>query len=155
MSESTAYLPDFSSITRPIAIPATGALRGTPASIIASEPPHTAQLDPDRADFVELAAVEPHAVREHLLAEHLFLELFEDVLRLELAFDFALWQRGHQIVQHLVDAVVVLELAADPHRFGQRHEHFFLDLAVEVVADLLPRDGDFLLADLTREIVDG
>ena len=30
---------------RPIATPATGALIGTPASIIASEPPHTDAID--------------------------------------------------------------------------------------------------------------
>ena len=41
-----------------------------------------AGLDPDRPDFVELAAVEPDAVLEHLVAQHLFLQLLEDVLRL-------------------------------------------------------------------------
>ena len=45
MSDSTAYLPVFSSMIRPIATPATGALIGTPASIIASEPPHTDAID--------------------------------------------------------------------------------------------------------------
>ena len=45
MSLSTAYLPVASSMIRPIATPATAALIGTPASIIASEPPHTEAID--------------------------------------------------------------------------------------------------------------
>ena len=50
MSLSTAYLPLFSSITSPMAMPATGALSGTPASIIASEPPHTEAIDDEPFD---------------------------------------------------------------------------------------------------------
>ena len=50
MSLSTANLPDFSSITSPIAMPATGALIGTPASIIASVPPHTDAIDDEPFD---------------------------------------------------------------------------------------------------------
>ena len=38
-------MPVASSMIRPIATPATGALIGTPASIIASEPPHTDAID--------------------------------------------------------------------------------------------------------------
>ena len=45
MSLSTAYLPVASSMMRPMATPATGAFSGTPASIIASEPPHTDAID--------------------------------------------------------------------------------------------------------------
>ena len=45
MSVSTAYLPVFSSRMRPMATPATGALIGTPASIIASVPPQTDAID--------------------------------------------------------------------------------------------------------------
>ena len=45
MSERTAYLPVFSSMIRPIATPATGALIGTPASIIASDAPQTEAID--------------------------------------------------------------------------------------------------------------
>jgi len=37
-------------MTRPIAIPATGALSGTPASIIASVPPHTEAIDEEPFD---------------------------------------------------------------------------------------------------------
>ena len=50
MSVSTAHLPVFSFITRPIATPATGALSGTPASISASAPPHTDAIDDDPFD---------------------------------------------------------------------------------------------------------
>jgi len=50
MSESTAHLPVVSSITRPIATPATGALSGTPASIIDIAPPHTDAIEEDPLD---------------------------------------------------------------------------------------------------------
>ena len=50
MSESTAYLPLFSSITRPMAMPATASFRGTPASIIASDPPQTDAIDEEPFD---------------------------------------------------------------------------------------------------------
>ena len=50
MSVRTAYLPLVSSITRPIATPATGATSGTPASIRASEPPHTVAIDDEPFD---------------------------------------------------------------------------------------------------------
>ncbi|CAB4561841.1 unannotated protein [freshwater metagenome] len=43
MSVRVVYLP--SAYTRPIAMPATGALIGTPASISASEPEHTDAID--------------------------------------------------------------------------------------------------------------
>ena len=45
MSVSTANLP--SRVTRPIAMPATGDLIGTPASINASVEPHTDAIDVD------------------------------------------------------------------------------------------------------------
>jgi hypothetical protein len=45
-----AYLPVFSSMMRPMATPATGALSGTPASIIASEPPQTEAIDDEPFD---------------------------------------------------------------------------------------------------------
>ena len=45
MSERTAYLTVASSMIKPIATPATGALIGTPASIIASEPPQIDAID--------------------------------------------------------------------------------------------------------------
>ena len=37
-------------MTRPIATPATGALSGTPASIIASDPPQTDAIDDEPFD---------------------------------------------------------------------------------------------------------
>ncbi len=51
MSVSTAKRPSSSRI-RPIATPATGALSGTPASIIDSEPPQTDAIDDDPFDSV-------------------------------------------------------------------------------------------------------
>src|SRR3954470_8404816 len=50
MSVRTAYLPVVSSITRPMATPATALFNGTPASIIASDPPHTDAIDDDPLD---------------------------------------------------------------------------------------------------------
>src|ERR1044071_6778379 len=50
MSVRIAYL--LPSITRPIATPATGAFMGTPASIKASEPPHTVAIDDEPFDSV-------------------------------------------------------------------------------------------------------
>ena len=48
MSVSMAnFSPSF---TRPMAMPATGALIGTPASISASEPPHTEAIDEEPLD---------------------------------------------------------------------------------------------------------
>src|SRR5262245_21968267 len=48
MSESTAYL--VPSMMRPIAMPATGLLIGTPASISDRQPPQTAAIDDDPFD---------------------------------------------------------------------------------------------------------
>jgi hypothetical protein len=48
---STAHWPS-SSITRPMATPATGALSGTPASIIDSEPPQTEAMEEEPFDSV-------------------------------------------------------------------------------------------------------
>ena len=53
----------------------------------------TLGFDPDRPDLVELAAVEPHAVLEHLVAQDLFLQVLEDLLRFDLALDFAFGNR--------------------------------------------------------------
>src|SRR6185295_10384597 len=50
MSESTTK--SLPSLTRPIAMPATGALIGTPASIIASEDPQTDAIDEEPLDSV-------------------------------------------------------------------------------------------------------
>ena len=50
MSDSTAYFPVPSSMMRPIATPATGAASGTPASIIASDPPQTDAIEEDPFD---------------------------------------------------------------------------------------------------------
>src|ERR1700728_1719632 len=50
MSESTAK-PSFS-LMRPIAMPATGRVSGTPASISDSEAPHTEAIDDEPLDSV-------------------------------------------------------------------------------------------------------
>ena len=107
------------------------------------------------ADLVELAAVEADAALEHLVAQHLLLQLLEDRLRFDLPLDLAFGQRRDQLLEHLVDALVVLELAADPHRLAERDERLLLDLAVELARDFLLRDLALLLADCLREIVDG
>ncbi len=50
VAQSTAHLPVFSSMTSPIATPATGATIGTPASISARAPPQTEAIDEDPFD---------------------------------------------------------------------------------------------------------
>ncbi len=50
MSVRTAYFSP--SLMRPIATPATGALMGTPASIIAKLPPQTVAIDEEPFDSV-------------------------------------------------------------------------------------------------------
>src|SRR5258705_8519463 len=50
MSDRIAYLPFSSFITRPIATPATDAFSGTPASIMANDPPHTDAIDDEPLD---------------------------------------------------------------------------------------------------------
>ena len=50
MSESTAN--SLPSLIRPMAMPATGAFSGTPASISASEEPHTVAIDDEPFDSV-------------------------------------------------------------------------------------------------------
>ncbi len=120
----------------------------------AVRPGQHARLDPDRPYLVERPAVETHAAFEDLVAQDLFLQILENLLGFQLPFDFAFRQVRDQVIEHLVDTVVVLELAADAHRLGQRDENFFLDLAVEVVADLLLGDLDLRLAGLGGEGVD-
>ena len=96
-----------------------------------------ADLDGDRADLVEAPAIEPRAPLEDLAPQHLFFQLLEDRLRLDAALDLSFRQARDQLLEHLVDALVVLELAPDAHRLAERDVHALLDLAVEVVADLL------------------
>ena len=110
-----------------------------------------ADFDRDRADLVELAAVEPLAALEDLVAQDLLLQLLEDRLGFDLPLDLAFGQAGDQVCEHLVDRAVVLELVLDPHRVGERHEDLLFDLAVELLADLLLRDRGLLrLAGLLR-----
>ncbi len=114
-----------------------------------------AGLDPDRADLVELPAVEPDVVREHFLAQDLFLQLLEDGLRVGFLLRFAFGQRRHQVLQRELHGLVVFELAANPHGVGQRAEHLAFDFAVEGRRDFLPGDRDLLAAGGFRHVVDG
>ena len=91
---------------------------------------------------------------EHFLAQDLFLQLLEDVLGIDFTLNFAFRQRRHEVVEQLVDAVVIFELAADAHRFRQRHEYLLFHFAVEIVANLFPGDHGLLRADLAGQIVD-
>ncbi len=114
-----------------------------------------AGLGPDRADLVELPAVEAHAALERLVAHRLFLKLVEDVLGVLLLLRLTLGQRREQVVEHGVDLPVALELLLDAHRVGQRTERLLLDLLIELGGDRLGRDHDLLLADRGLQILDG
>ena len=114
-----------------------------------------ADLDPDRPHFIEPASIEADAALEHFAPQHLLLELLENLLRLELPLDFSFRDRRDELFQDFIDAIVVLELSANAHRFGERHEHLLLDLAIEVVPDLAFRDLHFRRAGLAGQFVDG
>ena len=79
-----------------------------------------ARLDPDRADLVELAAIEPYAALQDFVSQDLFLEVLEDLLRFGLALGLAFGQAGDEIGEDLVDAPVVVELVPDAHGVGER-----------------------------------
>ena len=115
-----------------------------------------AGLGPDRADLVELAAVEPHALLERLHLHHVLLQLVEDVvgvlLRLRVG---ALAQRGHHVGLHLVHLRVALELRLDAHRVGERAGDLAFDRGAEIRRDLVGLDGQLGLADGRLELVDG
>ena len=113
-----------------------------------------AGLDPDVADLVELAAVEPDAVGEHFFAEDLLLQLLEDRLRVGLLLGFGfLRQLRDQALEREVHRLVVFELLADAHRLGERPEDLAFDLLVEVGGDFLARHDQLLLTRFLREIV--
>src|SRR5438094_855106 len=151
MSLRIAYLPDSSSMIRPIATPATGVLSGTPASIIASDPPQTEAIDDEPLDS---RMSEPTAALERLVAHHLFLEFLEDGLRFGPPLDLSFGDARDQLLEDLVDAVVVLELAFDPHRLAERNVDLLLDLAVEFLADFLFLDFRYPLSAFPRERLD-
>ena len=111
-------------------------------------------LDPDWPDLVELAAVEPVPAFEHLVAQHLLLELVKDFFRFEAPLDLTFGNRRDELFEQLIDPIIVLELAANPHGLAERHVHLLLDLAVEIVADLLFLDGELRLAGAARQFVD-
>ena len=63
-----------------------------------------ADFRPDRANLIELAAVETHALLEHLVAKHFFLELLEDRLRFDLALLLRLpGSEPTSSLEHLID----------------------------------------------------
>src|SRR5580765_7740114 len=91
-----------------------------------------AGLDPDRPDFVELAAVEAHAAREYFFAEDLLLQLLENRFRVGAPLRLGLGDGRHELFERRLDAFVVLELVVDPHGLREGFEYLALDLAVEV-----------------------
>ena len=113
-----------------------------------------ADLDPDRADLVELAPVEAGAPLQDRVAQHLLLQLLEDRLGLAPALDLFLGQGRDEIIEDLVHRLVVLQLVLDLHRLGERQEDLLLDLAIEVAADALCRRVQLLLAGFLRHPVD-
>ena len=74
----------------------------------------------DRADLVELAAVEAHAALQHFVAEHLLLQFMEDALGAASALGLAFGDGRDQLLEDRVDAAVVFELVANPHGLGER-----------------------------------
>ncbi len=70
------------------------------------------------------------------------------------ALDFAFRDARNQVVQHLIDAVVVLELLADAHGLAERYVDLLFDLAIEVVTDLPLGHRHLLLAGVLRQRVD-
>src|SRR5688500_3177760 len=113
-----------------------------------------ARLRPDRTNLVEAPAVETHTALEDLVAQHFLFEFLEDRFRLDLALDFRFRHRCDQVLEYLIDTVIVLELAAQPHRLAERHVDLLLDLAVEVVPDLLLLDAQLLLAGGALQLLD-
>ena len=111
-----------------------------------------ARLGPDRANLVELAAVEADTPLEHLVPQHLLLQVLEDALRFELLFGFGVGHRGDQLLEHLIDRGVARQLLADPHRLAERQVDLLLDLAIELVADRLLLDGRASSCRLSRPV---
>jgi hypothetical protein len=73
----------------------------------------------------------------------------------DLPLHFAFGQRRDQLVLQLIDAIVAFELAANLHRFAERHVDLLFDLAIELRPDFLFRDGQLRLAGGLRQVVDG
>ena len=98
----------------------------------------TPDFDRDRAGSRRMRVHPAGVLRSSISSrKHFLLELLEDGLGLDPALDLAFGQRRDEVVEHLVDAVVVLELAANPHRLAERDQHLLFDLAVELVAAFL------------------
>src|SRR5262245_12243495 len=68
-------------------------------------PWENAGFNPDRSNLVEFPAVQSNAAFQHLVAKDAFLQILEDLLGLELAFDLAVGQRRDQFVEDLIDAI--------------------------------------------------
>ena len=110
-----------------------------------------ADLDRDRTNLVERAAVQPLPALERLVAHHLFLELLEDPFRVHATVRLGVGDAGEQFRKDPVDARIVLELVLDPHRRGKRGVRLALDLVVELLRVLLPLDLELLLPGVSRE----
>src|SRR2546426_909770 len=123
MSERTRI--SLPSRMRPIAMPATGDLIGTPASMSASELPQTVAIDDerlrlaareerrpvrprqhlhlarDRADIGEAAAIEAALLADDHAAHDLLVDVLEEVLHFALALRELARERGEHVGAHL------------------------------------------------------
>ena len=114
-----------------------------------------ARLDPDRADFVELPAVEPLAAVEDLVAEDLFLEVLDDELGVGALLRLVFGDDTDQFGDDLIDRAVVFQLVLDAHRLGEPVVGTALDLGDESGVERLGRDGLLGFACGLLEVVDG
>ena len=113
-----------------------------------------AGLDPDRAHFIELAAVEADVVVQDLVVEDLFLQVLRDDLRVGTLGWLIRRVRLDEFGDDLVRRRVVLELVLDAHRRGELAENLVLDRFCERGIDFLRDDGCLLLADFGSHLVD-
>src|SRR5262245_44327914 len=61
-----------------------------------------AGLDPDGPYLIEGTTIETHPMLQDLVAQHFFLEVLEDLLRFDLALDFAFGQCRDQLFENLI-----------------------------------------------------
>ncbi len=113
-----------------------------------------ADLGPDRADLVERPAVEPRVAFENLGPQHLLAQRLEDPFGGGALVLVLLRDRCEQVGLHPIDLLVVLDLALDPHRLGQRFERLTLDLLLYVGRDRLRSRRQFRFGDLAGHGVD-
>ena len=90
---------------------------------------------------------------EDLFAQDLLLESLEDGLRFDLALDFPFREVRNQVLEHLIDRAIALQLVPDAHGLAERDEHLFLYLAVERVVYFLLRRRALRLAGFFGECI--